>query len=140
MMNIDGKRTLNDLSEQMDIPLYRLVENMYCLYKNGLIKLMEKEEVKGIPVEDKDTLIDLLHQEDKYDKEQLKATILFSEIDKDFLPFLNTTGTENQDDLLSLLNKENEGQEELKKSLLSQASEGDDLLSLLNKEMKDRKS
>ncbi|MEQ8172953.1 MAG: DUF4388 domain-containing protein [Candidatus Eremiobacterota bacterium] len=135
MMNIDGKRTLNDLSEHMDTPLYRLVENMYCLYKNGLIKLIEKKEVKDTPpVKDNDSLIDLLHQEDKYDKEQLKATILFSEIDKEFLPFLNTTETENQDDLLSLLNKEDEGQEDIKKSLLSQPSEGDDLLSLLNKE------
>ncbi|MEQ8224140.1 MAG: DUF4388 domain-containing protein, partial [Candidatus Eremiobacterota bacterium] len=153
MMNIDGKRTLNELSEHMDIPLYRLVENMYCLYKNGLINLMEKEEVKDIPpVEDKDSLMSLLHQEDKYDKEQLKATILFSEIDQEFLPFLNAAETENQkkeeikksllsqssdgDDLLSLLNRENEGQEDVRKALLSQSAEGQDLLSLLNKDDK----
>ena len=152
MMNIDGKRTLNDLSEHMDTPLYRLVENMYCLYKNGLIKLIEKKEVKDTPpVKDNDSLIDLLHQEDKYDKEQLKATILFSEIDKELLPFLSTTETEGQredvketllsqssegNDLLSLLNKEDEGQEDIRKSLLSETSEGNDLLSLLNKEDK----
>ena len=153
MMNIDGKRTLNELSEQMDIPLYKLVENMYCLYQNGLIRLTKKEQTKNIPLiikEEEDTLLSLLHQEDKYDKEQLKTTILFSEIDKEFLPFLNKKEIEDkghedikksllsqssgEEDLLSLLNKEDKGHEDIKKSLLSQSSGEEDLLSLLNKE------
>ncbi|MEQ8187849.1 MAG: DUF4388 domain-containing protein [Candidatus Eremiobacterota bacterium] len=154
MMNIDGKRTLNEISEQMDIPLYRLVENMYCLYQNGLIKPMEKEESKNI-ASDEDTLLDLLHQEDTYDKEQLKKTILFSEIDKELLPFLNKTETEEQrkdvkasllsqssggDDLLSLLNQDDKGHEDVKASLLSQSAGEDDLLSLLNQEDKDHEN
>ena len=148
MMNIDGKRTLNELSEQMDIPLYRLVENMYCLYQNGLISLTKKEQPKNIPlIEEEDTLLSLLHQEDKYDKDQLKTTILFSEIDKDFLPIL--TRTERDDvkasllsqssegnDLMSLLNKDDKGHDDVKASLLSQSSEEDDLMSLLNKDDK----
>ncbi|MEQ8225067.1 MAG: DUF4388 domain-containing protein, partial [Candidatus Eremiobacterota bacterium] len=150
MLYINGKRTLNDLSVEMNVPLYIMAANMYDFYKHNLVLPLSDEDVSKQDLSGKKDesvlsqispdidreLQSFLYQEDSLDAQELKklkASIFQNTDDEE----LNGSLSKDGDNLISILHEEisDDEKEKIKTALFSPSEDEGDLSSILQEEI-----